>query len=126
MAKLLDDTVLDGALNIIVNGATQISLTDAQPTTYGTATGTYALQIKSDLTSASFTVADDAVSPYGRKCTVAEVTADTVDTSGTANYVALCGATATLYAVTTCTAQSLVAGNTVTIPAWKIQIGDPT
>jgi len=127
MAKLLDNTVLDAGLDLIQANATQISLTVDQPTTYGTATGTYALAIKSDLTSGSYTSpADDAVSPYGRKLIVSAVTAEPVDVSGTAGFVNLMGAAATLYAVTTCTAQALVQGNTVTIPAWKIQIGDPT
>ena len=127
MAKLLADSVLDAGLALIQANATQISLTVAQPTTYGTATGTYALQIKSDLTSGSYTTAaDDAVSPYGRKLIVSAITADAVDVSGTANFVNLMGAASVLYAVTTCTAQALVQGNTVTIPAWKIQIGDPT
>jgi hypothetical protein len=48
-----------------------------------------------------------------------------VDTSGTATHVALCDATRLLY-VTTCTSQALTSGNTVNIPAWDIEIADPT
>uniref|UniRef100_A0A6M3LFJ0 Tail protein n=1 Tax=viral metagenome TaxID=1070528 RepID=A0A6M3LFJ0_9ZZZZ len=118
---------MDGALNIIKNGATQISVTVAQPTTYGTATGTYALAIKSDLTSGSYTgPADDATGILGRKLTVNEVAAQEVLVTGEANFIALCDVDDRLLYVTTCTAQTLVDGNTVTIPAWKIQIGDPT
>jgi hypothetical protein len=34
-------------------------------------------------------------------------------------------ASALLY-VTTCTSQALTAGNTVTVPAWDIEIADPS
>jgi hypothetical protein len=126
MAKIVDDSVLDGALNIIKNNATQICVCSTQPTTYTEAITTYMLAKKSTLTSGDYTVADDAVSPYGRKVTVAQQSTISVTNGGSAQHVALCGAAATLYYVTTCTAQTLVSGNTVTIPAWKIQIGDPT
>jgi hypothetical protein len=123
MGKLVDDTVLDGALNIIKNGATQIIVCSDTPTTYANATGTYDLATKTGLTGGDFTVADDT---SGRKCTVAQQATITVNHSGTATHVALCGTAATLYYVTTCTSQALTAANTVTVPAWKIGIADPT
>jgi len=49
----------------------------------------------------------------------------TVDSSGSAQHVALCSSDTLLY-VTTCTAQQLTQGNTVTIPAWDIEIADPS
>ena len=126
MGKLVDNSVLDGALNIIYNGTTQLVVCADTPTTYANATATYDLATKTGLSTASFTAAaDDAVSPYGRKLQVAAQATITVDHSGTATHIALCSGSVLLY-VTTCTSQALVAANTVTVPTWKIQIGDPT
>src|SRR3972149_7057221 len=118
MAKLVDDTVLDGALNIIKNNATQVSVCSTQPTTYTQAITTYMLAIKSTLTGTDFTVANGDTN--GRKVTMGQQSAISVTNSGDAQHVALCGVASTLYYVTTCTLQTLTAGNTVTIPAWKI------
>lgn len=127
MGKLVHNDVLDGALNIIKNNATQISVCIDTPTTYGQATTLDAcmLAIKSDLTSADFTVADDT---SGRKVTIAQQAAISITGTGTQNatHVCLCDASAKLLYVTTCTSQALTNGNTVTIPAWKITIPDPT
>ncbi|MCK7532354.1 MAG: hypothetical protein MZV63_15640 [Marinilabiliales bacterium] len=63
----------------------------------------------------------------GRKVTIAEQAAITVDHTGTALGVMLgISASSTIVYVTTCTSQSLTAGNTVTVPAWTITVGDPT
>jgi hypothetical protein len=63
----------------------------------------------------------------GRKVTMAQKTGVTVDSSGTANHIALCNSgDSSLRYVTTCTSQVLTAGNTVTFPAWDIEIADPT
>jgi hypothetical protein len=124
MAKTLDDSVIDGSLNIVKNGATQLCLCSAQPTTYAEATATYMLVLKTGLTSGSFTgpVNGDV---SGRKLTVNAITGTSVTNSGTAIYVALCSGT-TLLLVDTCTSQGLTAGNTVNTPAFKWEITDPT
>lgn len=124
MAKLVDDSVLDGALNVIKNNATQISVCSTQPTTYTQAITTYMLAKKSTLISTDFTVADNTGG--GRKVTVAQQASISVTNTGNAEHIALCGAASVLYYVTTCTLQGLTAGNTVTIPAWNVAIGDPT
>lgn len=63
----------------------------------------------------------------GRKVTVAAKSGVTVDNSGTATHIAIARSTdSTLRYVTTCTSQVLTAGNTVNIPAWKIEVADPT
>ncbi len=59
----------------------------------------------------------------GRKTTVAQKTGVTIDNTGTANHVALTNGT--IIYVTTCTAQALTAGGTVTFPTWDIEIADP-
>ncbi len=76
------------------------------------------------VTAADFTKADGDTS--GRKVTVAEKTGITVHTSGDATHVALVDdAAKELLDVTTCTLQTLTAGNTVTVPAWDHEIQDP-
>jgi hypothetical protein len=124
MAKTLDDSVIDGSLNIVKNGATQMALCNAQPTTYTQATATYKLALKTGLTSASFTGPADGDSS-GRKLTKNAETGITVDTGGTALFVALCSASILLF-VDTITSQVLTAGNTCNTPAFKWEIADPT
>lgn len=122
MAKIVHDDVLDGALNIIKNNASLMTVCSAQPATRAEAVSTYALADVA-VSSADFTLANGDAS--GRKCTVAQKTGVTVDASGTATHIALVDGTRLLY-VTTCTSQVLTAGNTVNIPAWDIEIADPT
>lgn len=63
----------------------------------------------------------------GRKVTMTQQSNVTIAAAGTANHVALVdsSATAVIY-ITTCTSQALATGGTVTIPAWKVNIQDPT
>ena len=128
MGKLVHDDILDAALNVIKNNATQISVCIDTPTTYGHATTTDAkvLAIKSDLTDADFTVADDG-DLGGRKITIGAMEDLAIVGTGTQNatHVCLCDVDDRLLFVTTCTSQALVNGSTVTIPAWKITIPDP-
>lgn len=125
MAKLVADAVLDAALNYIKNNTTQITVCKDTPTDYSTATtdGTHRLALKSGLSSSDFTGPEDDTS--GRKLSTVAHSAISVSTSGNATHVCLCTGSVLLY-VTTCTLQALVAGNTVTIPIWKISIADPT
>lgn len=124
MAKTLDDSAIDGALNIVKNGATQLCICSTQPTTYAQATVTYMLALKTGLTSASFTgPADGDVN--GRKLTVNATTGTSVTNGGTALFVALCSGSV-LLAVTSCTSQVLTAGNTVNTPSYTWTISDPT
>ena len=95
------------------------------------ATPTYA-----EITTAS--LADVAVVPNtdftkaagdtsGRKVTIAAKSGVTVDASGTANHIALVTVSGSVVRyVTTCTSQVLTAGNSVNVPAWKIEIGAAT
>lgn len=63
----------------------------------------------------------------GRKVTVAAKSGVTVDATGTATHLVLARVSdTTLRYVTTCTSQALTAGNTVNIPAWDIEVADPT
>ena len=63
----------------------------------------------------------------GRKVTIAAKNAVVVDNTGTATHIAIARTTdSSLRYVTTCTSQALTAANTVNIPAWKIEVADPT
>lgn len=128
MGKLVADAVLDAALQYLEDNVNFISVCEGAPTTYehahstkGTATG----KALASSATPTFTGPEDDTS--GRKTTVDEEPSITVDASGTADHVALCNTTGTaLLYVTTATQQALTSGNTVTVPAWKISIADPT
>lgn len=63
----------------------------------------------------------------GRKMTTAVKNGVSVTATGTATHIALGRTTdSTLRYVTTCTSQALTSGNTVNIPAWKVEVADPT
>ena len=121
MAKYVLPAVLDAALDAIATSTTMI-VCSAQPTTRTEAVTTYALADVA-MTSGDFTKANGDTS--GRKVTMALKSNVPVDTSGTATHIALVDGT-TLRYVTTCTSQAVTSGNTVTIPAWKIEISNPS
>jgi hypothetical protein len=115
--------VLDGALNIIKNNATRMTLCNAEPTTFTQANATFAL---ADVTMASgdYTAADGDTS--GRKLTVAAKAAVPVDTTGTGNHIALLDvANSKLLYVTTAASTGVSSGGTVDIGSWKVEIADP-
>jgi hypothetical protein len=122
MAKTVHDNVLDGAADIVDQADIQ-TICNAQPTTRTEAITTFKLADVAMTPNTDFTKANGDTS--GRKVTVAAKSSVNVDTSGTATHIALCDATRLLY-VTTCTSQALTSGNTVNIPAWDIEIADPT
>lgn len=124
MAKSANDAIMDAALDVIATATRQIACS-AQPTTYTEANSTYAL---ADVTMAGgdFTKANGDTS--GRKVTMAAKAGVLIDASGTATHVALVRVSdTTLLDVTTCTSQALTANgsNTVSFPAWDVEIADP-
>ncbi len=127
MAKYANDLVMDAALSY-VGDCTILTVCSAQPTTYAEATTTYKLAdivMTAGAGNGDYTLANGDVS--GRKLTVLQQANVDIDSSGTANHVALCitGSSALVY-VTTCTSQALTAGGTVTIPEFDIEISDPS
>ena len=126
MAKWASDSVMDAALGY-VDDCTLLTVCSAQPTTYAEASSTYKLAdiaMTAGAGNGDYTLANGDAS--GRKLTVLQQANIDIDTSGTANHVALCiSGTSTLVYVTTCTSQALTAGGTVTVPAWDIEIADP-
>lgn len=122
MGKLVHDDVLDGALKVIKSNANLLTVCSTQPTTRAQAITSY--KLASIAVSASdFTIANG--SSTGRKVTVGAQNSVSVDTTGSAEHVALVDGTRLLL-VTTCTKQALTSGNKVNIPTWKDTIGDPT
>lgn len=129
MAKSVHNDVLDAALDEIAT-STRLTVCSTEPTTYTEAITTNKL---ADVTvtagdgNGDFTIADGDSS--GRKITVAEQADVLIDSSGTAGHIALVDvANTTLQFVTTCSSASLTANgsNTVTVPAFDIEIADPS
>lgn len=121
MPKFASTDVLDGSL-IVASGATRMVATNGQPASFAAAnSGKLA---EAPLTSADFSFAAGDLS--GRKVTVAAKSGLAVVAAGTADHVALLDvAGARLLYVTTCPSQALVAGGTVSIASWNIEIGAP-
>jgi hypothetical protein len=123
MAKWANDLVMDAALDYIAT-ATRIFVCSAQPATYAEASSTYDLATGT-IDGTDFTKANGDSS--GRKVTVSAQSGLAVDHSGTATHIAIGIASGSeLVYVTTCTSQALTAGNTVNVPAWDVEIADPT
>ena len=121
MAKYANDSVMDAALDKIATG-TILTVCSQQPTTRTEAVTTYKLADVA-IDGSDFAKANGDTS--GRKVTIAQQADIPIDTSGSATHIAICDGSALLY-VTTCTAQDLVSGNTVTVPAWDVEIADPS
>jgi len=128
MAKAAHDDVLDALLNYVADNCTRITVCSTQPTTYAEGNSTYALAdvtVTAGVGGGDFSLANGDVS--GRKLTVAQQASIAIDTSGTAQHVALLDVTnSKLLYVTTCTSQALTSGGTVTIPAFDIEVADPS
>lgn len=126
MTKTASDAVLDGLLDIIATGNKMI-VCSQQPLTYAD-TSTYELAqvtMTAGAGNGDYTEANGDSS--GRKLTMTQKSNLTVDNSGTATYIAIVATgSSALLIVTSCTSQVLTSGNTVTIPAWKVEVADPS
>lgn len=124
MAKSVHNDVLDASHDKTAT-CTRQTVCSAEPANFA---GIAAVALADSVLTAGdgggdWTIADGDVS--GRKITVAEQANVPVDTSGTATHIAYDDGV-TLLRVTTCTSQALTAGNTVTVPAHKFEIADPS
>ena len=131
MAKSLIHAALDAALNYIKSNSTRLAVCSAIPASYAEATttydgtsGKYCLALKT-ISSSDFTGPADGDSS-GRKITANQQAGLTVLATATALYIVLCDSSIGIILVTTCTSQALTLGNTVTVPAFKDEIADPT
>lgn len=125
MAKSIGNDVLDAALAELATSVNQ-TVCSGEPANYaGIAAVTLAANtVTAGLGSGDWSAAADGDSS-GRKTTMAQQTGVSITGSGTATHVAYDDG-ATLQGVTTCASQVLTAGGTVTIPAHKFEIADPT
>lgn len=119
MAKFAPNATLDAYLTKIKE-ATTMALLSGQPSVHADIAGLALADVA--VAAGDFTNADGDVD--GRKVTIAQKSGVAIDATGTANHVALYNAT-DLIIVTTCTSTALTMGNTVTFPAWSVEIGDP-
>lgn len=124
MPKAAPDATIDSMFDYI-DQCDLMTVCNAEPTTYTEAITTFKLADVALTPDTDFTKANGDTN--GRKVTIAAKSAVPVDTSGTATHVAIVRTTGTtLRYVTTCTSQALTAGNTINIPAWDIEVADPT
>jgi len=119
MAKFATNAMIDGGLdkvatcvNITVCSGQPISFADIATKKLATTT----------LVGGDFTKANGTIS--GRKVTVGAKSSVSITATGSADHVVI-DDNVSEYEVTTCTAQGLTVGGTVTIPAWAIEIADP-
>lgn len=124
MAKFTADSVLDAPCTKIAT-ATRMVVTSAQPANFAgiAAVALADVALTPGSGNGDFLLANGDVS--GRKVTVLAQTAVPVDANGNATHICLDDGT-TLLQVTTCTSQSLTAGNTVNVPAYDIEFADVT
>jgi hypothetical protein len=125
MPKTAPDAVMDAAFDYIdqADVLRVCSTLDATPTHAEIVTATLASTAITPDTD--FTKANGDTS--GRKVTVAAKSSVSVTASGTADHIALTTTSGSVVRyVTTCTSQALTSGNTVNIPAWDIEIADPS
>ena len=121
MARSANDLMLDAALDWLAD-ADLLCVCEGQPTTYTEATVTFNLATIG-ITSGSFNKADGT---SGRKSTI-DAGGGTVDTSGSANHMAVCKSSASqLNYVWVLTEQYVTAGNPITTPSLYAEIQDPT
>ncbi|MCB1717797.1 MAG: hypothetical protein KDK05_21935 [Candidatus Competibacteraceae bacterium] len=123
MGKACSDAHMDAMLDNIAL-ATTLTVCSAEPANQA---GIAAVAL-ADVTltagdgNGDYTVGDGDTN--GRKLTVAQQADVDIDSSGTATHVVLDDGSS-IY-VTTCTSQALTSGGTVTIPAWDIEVADPS
>ena len=124
MSKKVGTPVQDALLSYISAHAGQIHLCSSEPATYSEATTTYSLAYAS-ISSSSFVGPVDGTSG-ARKITLNAVENMTINNTGEVTHVAVVDVTnAAILFVTTSAAQSLTAGNKVTIDAFAASIGQP-
>jgi hypothetical protein len=121
MGKWVSDGVIDAAL-AVVTGANRMLALAGQPAAFADAWAGRLADVP--MAGADFAIAAGDVS--GRKVDVAAKADVPVTAAGTADHVALVDvATSRLLYVTTCPAQALASGGTVSFQGWAIEIGAP-
>ena len=128
MVAQLHDSAMDAAYDVVDQGNAVYVITayNADDTRTTITTGTVPLATTAmTINTGDYTKADGDAGARSRKVTMAAKNAVSVTQSGTATHVAIVDATNVLL-VTQCTSQVLTSGNTVNIPSWKHEFGQPT
>lgn len=121
MAKWVADQVLDGALTVL-RGATHMVAVAGQPASFTAAWAGRLAEVP--MAPADFVTGPGAIS--GRKVEVAAKPGVLVFAAGSADHVALVNQAASqLLYVTTCPAQALAAGGSVSFDGWSVEIAAP-
>jgi len=116
MAKKASQAYLDAPLDYLSSNATRIIVTATEPADRA---GAIAGELAGgNISAVDFTKAAGDIS--GRKTTVAQQVDLAIGTTGEATHVSIISASELMY-TTTCTAQQLTSGGTVTVPAWAIE-----
>jgi hypothetical protein len=124
MAKFLDDSVFDAALAVADN-ATTMHVTSSQPANHAgiAAVSLGSVALTAGAGNGDYTLGNGDTN--GRKLTVATQSISSASASGTATHV--CGTDGTtLLWVATCTSQSITSGNPISVPAFDIELNEPT
>lgn len=122
MAKAAPDEVMDAGLDVI-DLADRMVLCSAQPAN-GAGVAAVTLATATMTPNTDFPKSDGT---SGRKITVAAKSGVPVTATGAGTHVVLMTASGTILRyVTTCPSVSVIAGGTVDIASWTIQIADPT
>lgn len=126
MAKWSNDANMDAMLENIADNADMLHVCSGQPANYAGIAAVLLAEVA--LTAGDgngdYTIANGDTS--GRKLTVAAQSGVSITASGTATHIALSDGSATLIYVTTCTSQALTSGGTVDVPAFDIEVADPS
>lgn len=121
MSKFCSNAVFDAAL-AKVSTATRMVALNGQPASYVAADA--GRLSEAAVAPADFTLAAGDIS--GRKVVIAAKTGLAVIAPGTADHIALLDpVSSTLLYVTICPEQALVAGGTVSLASWQIEINQP-
>lgn len=126
MAKWSLDGNMDAMLANIADNADMLHVCSGQPANYAGIAAVLLAEVALTVGAGNgdYTLADGDTS--GRKLTVAAQSAVSITATGTATHVALSDGAAVLYYVTTCTSQALTSGGTVDVPAWDVEVADPS
>ena len=123
MGRFAHNDVLDAALLLIKNNSTRIVLCLAQPTNFTEANSVYRLAAQ-PVTPADFTIHDDETA--GRQMNVAAKPGVPVTVQGVGNHTALLDVpNSRLLWVTPTSDTPVLAGGSVDLSSWEIEIGDP-
>lgn len=118
---LLHDSVLDGALNVIVTNGSKLNICSSEPANYA-AIAAASLGSKTGITVGS--PADRAGG--GREITISAISDGTCSAGGTATHFAISNGSSAIYATGSLSApQAVVNGASFSLASFKIAIPDP-